>query len=482
MNRASLSLLLAIFVQTLALAAVPASEPGPRAPETGFRTIGRLATRPAREIGASSWSIGGETLDRDFAIYANYKKYLGPLGAKAIRLQAGWAKCEKAPGVYDWGWLDEIIDDALAQGVQPWIETSYGNPIYPDGGGTGLGAGLPKSIEALRGWDAWVKALVARYRDRVREWEVWNEPDLGHGIAAEEFAEFHLRTAAIIRAGQPHARIYAFGLANPGKTEFAETLLKLAKERGQLGLINAITIHGYPKNPDDTKGVDRFRELAARYSPDIEIRQGETGAPSGETVGALRDVPWTELKQAKWDLRRMLAHHGKDVPFNLFTLCELKYAQASMRGMNRKGLLRCNDDMTVIGPKPAYFAAQRVFSIFDDSLVRAADFTFSAAPEAKLAAFCYRRKTSGAPVITAWLSGAPPADANEITPVDLTLADVTFSEPVFADLLSGEVHEIPRERWSQRDGAVTFKQLPLYDAPIVIAEKAALALSASPSR
>ncbi len=56
---------------------------------------------------ASSWSIGGETLDRDFAVYNNYKKYLGPLGAKAIRLQAGWAKCEKTQGVYDWAWLDE---------------------------------------------------------------------------------------------------------------------------------------------------------------------------------------------------------------------------------------------------------------------------------------------------------------------------------------------------------------------------------------
>lgn len=457
------------------LAALP--KVAPRKPALSeFPCIGKVARRHARDIASSSWSVGGETLDRDFAIYSNYKGYLGPLGAKAIRLQAGWAKCEKIPGQYDWAWLDEIIDDALAQGVQPWVETSYGNPIYPDGGGTGLGAGLPRSPEALRAWDAWVKALVARYKDRVREWEVWNEPDGGHGITAEAFAEFHLRTAAIIRAEQPGAQIYALALANTGKMEFAEALLELAKGRGQLGLIDAITIHGYPKNPDDTRAVERFRELVARYSDKIEIRQGETGAPSDVTVGALRDVPWTELKQAKWDLRRMLAHHGKGVPFNLFTLCELKYSQPKMTGFNRKGLLRCNEDKTVSGPKPAYYAAQRVFSIFDDSLERIADFEFTVPSGDKLAVFGYRKKEGGGAVVTAWLNGAPPEDSNATTPVDLSFPGAKFTAPVYVDLVSGNVHDIPADRWAADEGGTTFKQLPLCDAPVLVAEKSALSI------
>lgn len=451
-----------------------------RTPLTEFPVIGKLATRPAREIPESTWSVGGETLDRDFAIYANYKAYLGPLGAKGLRVQAGWAKCEKQAGVYTWEWLDEVVNDARAQGVQPWLEVSYGNPIYPEGGGTGLGAGLPSSPEALAAWDKWVKAIVARYQDRVSEWEVWNEPDGGHGITAAGFAEFYLRTATIIRTQQPKARIYAFGLANPSKTEFAEVLLNLLKERGQLGLVDAITIHGYPKNPDDTRPVDRFRELVARYSDRIEVRQGETGAPSGETVGALRDVPWTELKQAKWDLRRMLAHHGQDVPFNLFTLCELKYAQKNMTGFNRKGLLRCNDDQSVAGPKLAYFAAQRVFSMFDGSLERIRDFPFSTPPEPgeKLAVYAYRDRggsqSPGGMIVTVWLKGAPPTDSNRTTPVDLTLSAASFASPVYADLLTGNVHEIPRDRWAAEGETVIFKQLPLFDSPVLLAEKVAL--------
>ena len=268
----------------------PSAAPAVAKPAAAAPLLGKIKPRSAKEIASSSWSIGGETLDRDFAVYANYKQFLGPLGAKHIRLQAGWAKCEKTPGVYDWAWLDEIVNDALAQGVQPWIETSYGNPIYPGGGGTGLGAGLPKSPEALQAWDAWVKALVAHFKDRVHEWEVWNEPDGGHGITEEGFAEFHLRTAAIIRAEQPQARIFALALASPGKTQFVEVLLKLATERGQLGLIDAINIHGYPPNPDDT-GVALVRRVVARYSPTIEVRQGETGCAERRDGGRVaRDV------------------------------------------------------------------------------------------------------------------------------------------------------------------------------------------------
>jgi hypothetical protein len=467
-------ILMAVLVWAAAAAAVE--------PEgIDYPRIGRLATRPARGIASSTWSVGGETLDRDFAVYANYRKYLGPLGAKAIRLQGGWAKTEREAGVYHWEWLDEIVDDAIGQGVRPWIETSYGNPIYPGGGGTGLGAGLPRSPQALAAWDAWVKALVGRYKDRVHEWEVWNEPDGARGVTAEAYAEFYLRTAGIIRGEQAKARVYAFGLANSGKTEFVEALLKLAKERGRLGLIDAITIHGYPRNPDDTTGVDRFRELVARYSPSIEIRQGETGAPSDETVGALRGIPWTEVTQAKWDLRRMLAHHGKDVPLNLFTLADLKYAQLTMHGMNRKGLLRCNEDMTVAGPKLAYFAAQRVFGTFDDSLRRVPDVKFSTTSEQRLAVFGYEKKGSGAGVATVWFSGAVPVDVNTTRPVDLMLGGLKLEDPVYVDLLSGGVYEIPADRWfAAPGGGVTFKRLPLYDSPILIAAQSALTIERGP--
>ena len=63
--------------------------------------IGKIRPRSTDEIASSPFTLGCETLDRDFADYDQYKKYIVPLGIKTIRLQGGWAKTEKVPGTYD---------------------------------------------------------------------------------------------------------------------------------------------------------------------------------------------------------------------------------------------------------------------------------------------------------------------------------------------------------------------------------------------
>ncbi len=60
--------------------------------------IGTIRPRSATEIGPSNWTLGCETLDRDFADWDQYRDYIAPLGLKTIRLQAGWAKCERVRG------------------------------------------------------------------------------------------------------------------------------------------------------------------------------------------------------------------------------------------------------------------------------------------------------------------------------------------------------------------------------------------------
>lgn len=470
----------------LALAATAVATAQDIAPTTGidFPVLGQVRPRHAREIASSPWSIGGETLDRNFATYAHYARYLGPLGAKRIRLQAGWAKCEPAPGTYAWEWLDAVVADAVSQGVKPWLELSYGNPAYPGGGDTGLGGGFPSSPEALAAWDRWARALVARYRDRVDEWEIWNEPDLNRtGTASvEAYVDLFIRTATSIRELQPAARIWALGLA--GKVEYAAGFLAGVQARGQLALVDAITFHGYPKNPDDTALADRLAELVARHGGRIGLRQGETGAPSQYQENfALARITWSETTQAKWDLRRLLAHHAKDVPVNLFTLSDLHYTQASGQQtsdgvvrMNYKGLLATNPDQTVARAKPAYVAAQCLFALCDDTLRRLRDFrpTHTALRAPAITGY---RDAAGRAFVALWFSDAPPADANGVTPADVTLPGIKFTAPVLVDLRTATVYEIPAGRRSFADNATTLRALPLYDSPVVVAERAAVPLA-----
>lgn len=451
-----------------------------------FPVVGKVAPRSAKEIASSSWSVGGETLDRDFTVYEHYKKYVGPLGAKGIRLQAGWAKCERQPGVYDFAWLDAVIDDARAQSVQPWLEFSYSNPLYPGVGDTGLGGGFPSTPEALAAWDRWVRALVVRYGDRVYQWEVWNEPDLNsRGTATvEAYVELYIRTAKIVRELQPDtSRLYALALAHV--PEYAERFLDLMRARGRLDLIDAITLHGYPNNPDQTSIVDRLRAYMAPMGRTIQIRQGETGAPSRiQEYFALRNITWTENTQAKWDLRRLLAHHAKDVPMNLFTMADMHYRQGNNTSgradgilrMNYKGLLGTNPDQTISHIKLAYYAAQRVFSIFDDSLPRITDYPFTSTALRGVALSGYARQPGGGQVVAYWFNDAPPAEVNGVNFIDLTLPKGRFTDPVVVDLRTGAVHSLPTVSWSQDEHGAVFRGLPVYDSPLLLAEKSGLPL------
>ena len=63
--------------------------------------VGYINPHPSTLNEASWWSVGCETLDRDFANFDNYKSYIGQTGVGYARLQSGWEKCEQKKGKYD---------------------------------------------------------------------------------------------------------------------------------------------------------------------------------------------------------------------------------------------------------------------------------------------------------------------------------------------------------------------------------------------
>jgi hypothetical protein len=460
MKQLALSILL--LKGTLALAQVP----------TSWKEIGQLATRDAKEI-KSTWSIGGETLDRDYTDYQAYKQYLGPLGATRIRLQGGWSKTEKVKGKYDFAWLDAVIPDAAARGVAPWVELSYGNPIYEGGGEAKLAGHIPTSPEALQAWDNWVRAMVTRYKDQVPEWEIWNEPDLNKDHTGKQIGEFYLRTAKMVKDVQPDARLIALGMASVTKLDFVRDFMEYLKANDGLKYIDTFTYHGYAPNPDTSyPQIEKMRELVWSYNPQIVFMQGENGAPStpkAVTIGALRQWDWSELTQAKWDLRRMLGDHGRGIATNLFTISDIHYAAGDhMVGVNTKGLLKTNPDKTIERPKLAYKAAQHVFSLFDNQLELLK--TQPKTDVESVYAFQYRHIRNNGSLITLWSGEDRPAESYEPKQTTVT-TEGTFKNPVYVDLISGKVYEIPKGQWKKTGKGFTFKGIPVPDYPVLIAEK-----------
>lgn len=442
-----------------------------------YQKIGKLKPRSANEIDSSPISIGGETLDRDYADYHQYKKYLGPLGAKKIRLQAGWAKTEKEKGIYDWEWLDAIIDDAISQGVAPWLQASYGNPIYDGGGGKNLGAGIPNSSEALTAWDNWVRTMATRYGDKVKIWEVWNEGDGKRNSDPQDYVSLYLRTAEIIREEVPAARMYALSLARPYNTEYTEYFLKALQAEDKLHLVDEITFHGYLKNPSFayTK-LKLLREVVDRYDPGILLHQGEQGAPSTYIeTGALKKYPWTEASQAKWALRRLLGDLGNGYQTLYFTMIDVYYGNNTdthIKKLNTKGLLASDETLQVKHIKPSYYAVQNLCSVMDSSFVSKGQPGYSITIDSAYSVYHFEQKDTGYNMIAAWISQKIPADTSAYIPIDLTLERVALQDPVMIDLLSGNVFDIAASKIEREAGQITFANLPLYDAPILLAEKA----------
>ena len=453
-----------------------------------YRRVGTLRPRAVGEIKSSNWTLGCECLDRDYADFEQYKRFIAPLGIKTVRLQAGWAKSEREKGVYDLAWLDKIVDYLVAQGVNVLMETSYGNPIYKGGGGPSLSMGIPTGEEGLAAWDRWIERLSGHFATRVRDWAMWNEPDNSAANTPDLLADFNVRTAKIIRRNVPNARIAGLSLARSDPKFFGECL----REMGEgAKLFDWFIYHGYEKAPESSyDSVEALKAVLAKHAPAAKMRQGENGCPSDYTGEfALSCVPWTEYSQAKWDLRRMLGDLGHDVESAVFTFCDFNHIG---RGMNTKGLVRANTRHEVVGLKRAYYAVQNAVSVFDDTLSRVRDNPVKAT-DPTIVAYEYR-KSDGRPVYVFWKSAdellvepadpsvprsrpvvkpvhVRPGDSFELHPIELTAAGKPLSDPVWVDLMTGRIYEFPSESLAPDGDSTTYFSVPAYDSPCLLTER-----------
>jgi hypothetical protein len=427
--------------------------------DCGLEPSGELETRPASDIKGSKWSIGCETMDRDYADWDSFKQYVGELGAKRGRLFSGWAKTEQVKGKYDFTWLDPQVREMAAMGVKPWICLSYGNPVW--GSDFRLGMRVKQVTDKPEAFEAWIrycKACVERYKDVVDEWEIWNEPFW----QGEEYAEMFYRTAKAVREIQPTAKIFCTAV---GFSKDYKCVLERLKKENALGLASRFIYHPYNPNPDTSyeKLAEPLRQLVKSYSPDYDILQGEVGCPSQlEYAHALSAREWTEYSQAKWDLRRTIGDAVRNIPSSVFTMIDLQYTFM----LQSFGMLRSNLLKEVVYRRPSFYAMQHVFSYFDED-VHPVSVTKQQVNGKELTVACFERQSTAVYVL--WFSGEIPSDVLAYERTSVALKGGNVSAPVWVDLLTGKIAKIPAANVSYRDGTLTLKDLPLWDSPVMVA-------------
>ena len=281
-----------------------------------LKKIGALERLSSSEIEYSKIGIGFEKLDRD--VFDPEKAYdkVAAIGVKKVRIQSGWLKTERERGVYDFEWLDKIVDNLLARGMEPWICLCYGNPLYTDFAGKVFGAVKcpPLGEDARRGWVNYVTAITEHFKGRIEFWEIWNEPELGwkHYFEetkadydmtqnAREYAQFAIDTSKAIKAVDLDAKVVGFALAHTRAPYFVNTALRA----GMGDYIDYISFHLYSASDWQREDVIRaLRSLVDMYNPKIGLIQGEGGAQSrSDGNGAVKGFAWTPEKQMKILLR-----------------------------------------------------------------------------------------------------------------------------------------------------------------------------------
>ncbi|MBQ1345131.1 MAG: hypothetical protein IIY62_02095, partial [Kiritimatiellae bacterium] len=228
----------------------------------------------------------------------------------------------------------------------------------------------------------------------------------------------------------------------------------------------------YDANPDTSyvKFAEPLRKLVKSYSGAFDIMQGEVGCPSQlEFAHALNQIEWTEYSQAKWNLRRAIGDASRSIPSSVFTMIDLQYTFM----LQSFGLVRSNTLKEFVYRRPSYFAMQNVYAIFDDdTLPQSRNVVKLAGRDVA----CSHFKRFGQSWRFYWFCGERPDSGLSFTPVTLEIPE-KLERPVWIDMITGRVFEIPADSVSWKEGVMTLKAVPLWDSPVAVVSRSAVTLA-----
>jgi len=167
-------------------------------------------------IVAGSGRAAGPDDPSPFGIVCPWPK-VGETGARWVRCGAGatqlvdWGAVEPAPGQFKWEAADaELANWDKPEGLTPLPILAYTAP-WASSGPNGDRAYPPTD---LRLYARFVRESVARYKDDVKYWEIWNEPNIGFFAGTiPEYVDLLKAGSIAARQADPDCHILFGGMA-----------------------------------------------------------------------------------------------------------------------------------------------------------------------------------------------------------------------------------------------------------------------------
>jgi hypothetical protein len=215
------------------------------------------------------------------------------MGARWNRTDFSWSNIEPSQGEWDFERHDRIVDRLIEQQIHPLAILLYDVPwAHP-------------AHQHMDAWLTYVEKTVARYKDRVRYWEVWNEPNLMQFWENPDGADYAMLLKATynkIKEIDPELTVLYGGVSGI-PLDFIETSFKA----GAAGCFDRFAFHPYRGEFDTMERVaDYGREIRAlqdlleRYGAgDKKLWITEMGLSTWQTVHPSSIELFQEMKKRK---------------------------------------------------------------------------------------------------------------------------------------------------------------------------------------
>ena len=142
-------------------------------------------------------------------------------------------------------------------------------------------------------------------------------------------------------------------------------------------------------------------------------------------------------------------------------------------GLLRYGLLKTTgqaDGYRVLKVKMAYYAIQNAVSVFNDAwecVSPATTSTIEIKGAEATAVYDWKDKATGTPVVLFWDASAMPQNENITKQAMVKVKGEPVKNPVWVDVLTGNVYKITEEMIATSKGNTTY-YVPAYDSPVFI--------------
>ncbi len=461
------------------------------------KCIGKLKLHTSKELEKSRVSVGFECLDRELFDPERCYDLLGATGAKWARCQTGWNRCETEKGVYTFEWLDSVVDNLLARGVQPWFNVGFGNPIYMLDVPNPTCVGCVPTLygeEVKEAWLNYIHALARHFKGRVQYYEIWNEPNLlnfWHPSFpnGREYAELVAVTGEAIRAEDRDSKIGGCmaGLLQsmPKEGEQVQVYLEEFAECLRPGAMDFFTYHVYSWFPEvaSAKNFEYVKQiLRDNGHTNIEYWNGESGHASWYPENYPANKEWnsvgSEHKQSVWLLRRFFLDVDFDAQLSsVFQMVDMwQKTYVTMQRVEKKPAAQGILNGITYTPKQSYEVISRLATVLSGDIkqVNYDIYTWYPKDPVEMAALQMIQFThNGKPTYTYWRptfveDGKP--DLNGLV-VKINNRNVpnAITDPVLVDMLTGEVFEIEKTLYKNKN--LVLYGLPMKEYPMMICDR-----------